>query len=210
MGTLVYQFAAAGDCGIGPPFLFITDASAVSVATADEHKLAERARGDQSLRLAQRTVVAVIEAHMHLHALVVPRRKDRLELRRKARGWLFDEDVLACLHRGKRDFGKRVVGRRNDDHVNVRIVSDNPPVRYGASAGWTGKRLRPVQGNVRASEQLISRRLLDVADKLCGGSLTPLLMNLVRAKPLSAREVQELQDLLQELNKQTRSRKKPR
>jgi len=59
-------------------------------------------------------------------------------------------------------------------------------------------------------EQLISRRLLDVADKLCGGSLTPLLMNLVRAKPLSAREVQELQDLLQELNKQTRSRKKPR
>ncbi|HEY7314943.1 MAG TPA: BlaI/MecI/CopY family transcriptional regulator [Gemmataceae bacterium] len=59
-------------------------------------------------------------------------------------------------------------------------------------------------------EQLISRRLLDVADKLCGGSLTPLLMNLVRAKPLSAREVQELQDLLQQLNTQARSRKKPR
>jgi BlaI family penicillinase repressor len=59
-------------------------------------------------------------------------------------------------------------------------------------------------------EQLISRRLLDVADKLCGGSLTPLLMNLVRAKPLSARELQELQDLLQELNKQGRSRSKPR
>lgn len=59
-------------------------------------------------------------------------------------------------------------------------------------------------------EQLISRRLLEVADKLCGGSLTPLLMNLVRAKPLSVREVQELQDLLHELNKQARSRKKPR
>ena len=59
-------------------------------------------------------------------------------------------------------------------------------------------------------EQLISRRLLDVADKLCGGSLTPLLMNLVRAKPLTPREVQELQNLLQELNEQGRSRKKPR
>jgi BlaI family penicillinase repressor len=58
-------------------------------------------------------------------------------------------------------------------------------------------------------EQLISRRLLDVAEKLCGGSLTPLLMNLVRAKPLTTREVQELQDLLQQLNKQGRSRKKP-
>ena len=59
-------------------------------------------------------------------------------------------------------------------------------------------------------EQLISRRLLDVADKLCGGSLTPLLMNLVRAKPLKPRELQELQDLLHELNKQRRPRNKPR
>jgi BlaI family penicillinase repressor len=59
-------------------------------------------------------------------------------------------------------------------------------------------------------ENLISRRLLDVADKLCGGSVTPLLMNLVRAKPLTPRELQELQDLLQELNKQRRPRNKPR
>ncbi len=59
-------------------------------------------------------------------------------------------------------------------------------------------------------EVLISRRLLDVADKLCGGSLTPLLMNLVRAKPLTPGEVQELQDLLQELSKQRRPRNKPR
>jgi predicted transcriptional regulator len=59
-------------------------------------------------------------------------------------------------------------------------------------------------------EQLISRRLLDVADKLCGGSLTPLLMNLVRAKPLTPRELHELQSLLKELNKPGRSRNKPR
>ena len=59
-------------------------------------------------------------------------------------------------------------------------------------------------------EQLISRRLLDVADKLCGGSLTPLLMNLVRAKALTPRELHELQSLLQELNKPGRSRNKPR
>lgn len=59
-------------------------------------------------------------------------------------------------------------------------------------------------------EELISRRLLDVADKLCGGSLTPLLMNLVRAKSLTPGEVQELQDLLQELSKQRRPRNKPR
>lgn len=59
-------------------------------------------------------------------------------------------------------------------------------------------------------EQLISQRLLDVAEKLCGGSLTPLLMNLVRAKPLTPRELQELQELLHELHKQHRPRNKPR
>ncbi|MHB1424106.1 MAG: BlaI/MecI/CopY family transcriptional regulator [Gemmataceae bacterium] len=59
-------------------------------------------------------------------------------------------------------------------------------------------------------EQLISRRLFDVADKLCGGSLTPLLMNLVRAKQLTPSELQELHDLLDELNKQRRPRNKPR
>jgi BlaI family transcriptional regulator, penicillinase repressor len=59
-------------------------------------------------------------------------------------------------------------------------------------------------------EQLISRRLLDVADKLCGGSLTPLLMNLVRAKPLTPRELHELQGLLHELHQQHRPRTKPR
>ena len=59
-------------------------------------------------------------------------------------------------------------------------------------------------------EQLISRRLLDVADKLCGGSLTPLLMNLVRAKPLTPAELDELQKLLKELGRQARPKDGPR
>jgi predicted transcriptional regulator len=59
-------------------------------------------------------------------------------------------------------------------------------------------------------EQFISRRLLDMADKLCGGSLTPLLMNLVRAKPLSARELDELRALLDELRPPPKTKSKPR
>jgi BlaI family penicillinase repressor len=51
-------------------------------------------------------------------------------------------------------------------------------------------------------DELIGRRLLDVADKLCDGSLTPLLMNLMRAKPLSERELQELRDLVKQLANQ--------
>jgi predicted transcriptional regulator len=55
-------------------------------------------------------------------------------------------------------------------------------------------------------EEFIGRTLMVVADKLCGGSLTPLLMNLVRAKPLTKDELRELQDLIGELSK-TRGRK---
>jgi len=53
-------------------------------------------------------------------------------------------------------------------------------------------------------EDFISRRLLDMAAKLCGGSLTPLLMNLVRAKPLEAGELQELRELVKELGQRVK------
>jgi predicted transcriptional regulator len=53
-------------------------------------------------------------------------------------------------------------------------------------------------------EDFIGRRLLDMADRLCGGSLTPLLMNLIRAKPLAETELQELRKLVKELSQQKR------
>jgi predicted transcriptional regulator len=59
-------------------------------------------------------------------------------------------------------------------------------------------------------EELISRRLLDVAEKLCGGSLTPLLMNLVQAKPLTPAEIAELRALIDEAGGQARPRRTPR
>lgn len=57
-------------------------------------------------------------------------------------------------------------------------------------------------------EQLISQRLRTVAEKLCGGSLTPLFMNLVRAKPLTAQELDEFQAILRELRQQAKPKGK--
>ena len=57
-------------------------------------------------------------------------------------------------------------------------------------------------------EQLISRRLQEMAEKLCGGSLTPLFMNLVRAKPLTARELDEFQAIIRELRQQAKGKGK--
>ncbi|MGL4552669.1 MAG: BlaI/MecI/CopY family transcriptional regulator [Gemmataceae bacterium] len=45
-------------------------------------------------------------------------------------------------------------------------------------------------------DELIGRRLRDMAEKLCGGSLTPLLTHLVRQHRLTARERRELRDLI--------------
>ena len=47
----------------------------------------------------------MIEPHMNLHPLFVPGGEDWDELRGEARSWLFDEDVLARIHRCKRNFG---------------------------------------------------------------------------------------------------------
>lgn len=49
-------------------------------------------------------------------------------------------------------------------------------------------------------EALIGRRLRDVADQLCGGSLTPLLTHLLRREALSESEREELRQLVEELD----------
>ncbi|HQU46519.1 MAG TPA: BlaI/MecI/CopY family transcriptional regulator, partial [Pirellulales bacterium] len=48
-------------------------------------------------------------------------------------------------------------------------------------------------------EELIGRRLQQTADRLCEGSVQPLLMHLVKAGRLSAEERRGLRDLLDQL-----------
>jgi predicted transcriptional regulator len=62
-------------------------------------------------------------------------------------------------------------------------------------------------GNVRVftaavdRDRLIRRRLKDVADKLCDGSVAPLLMNLVGAGKLTDAELAGLRALVRKLSK---------
>lgn len=60
---------------------------------------------------------------------------------------------------------------------------------------------------VLAREELIGRRLQDMAEKLCGGSLTPLLTHLVRTRKLTNRERQELRDLLEDFDSRGKGKK---
>lgn len=47
-----------------------------------------------------------------------------------------------------------------------------------------------------SQDELIGRRLQAVADNLCGGSRTPLLMHLLRTERLTAKQRQQLRDHL--------------
>ena len=55
-------------------------------------------------------------------------------------------------------------------------------------------------------EELVNRRLREVAEKLCGGALAPLVMNLVRSEPLSAGELDELQAFINEERRRGKSK----
>ena len=54
-------------------------------------------------------------------------------------------------------------------------------------------------------DELIRRRLRGVAEKLCGGAVGPLVMNLVRSQPLSAAEVEELYVFLREQRRESKA-----
>jgi predicted transcriptional regulator len=53
-------------------------------------------------------------------------------------------------------------------------------------------------------EQLIGLRLRELADKLCAGSMAPLLTELVRGQTLSSEERRALDDLVEELDQKKR------
>ncbi|HEV3164154.1 MAG TPA: BlaI/MecI/CopY family transcriptional regulator [Isosphaeraceae bacterium] len=55
-------------------------------------------------------------------------------------------------------------------------------------------------------DTLILSRLQAMADRLCGGSLTPLLTNLVRAQRLGPQERRELHALMAELEQKSKPR----
>jgi len=50
--------------------------------------------------------------------------------------------------------------------------------------------------------EVIARRLQALAEKLCDGSMSPLLTHLVRAEKLTAREMEELRALLTNVEKE--------
>ena len=58
--------------------------------------------------------------------------------------------------------------------------------------------------------ELIGRRLREMADKLCGGSVAPLVTNLVESRALTPREIGELRELIDRLDRAPKNSVKKR
>jgi len=56
-------------------------------------------------------------------------------------------------------------------------------------------------------DDVVGRQLEALVDKMCGGSLQPLLMNLVRVKRLTARELRDLLALVDSLDRRGKNKK---
>ena len=56
-------------------------------------------------------------------------------------------------------------------------------------------------------DDVVGRQLETLVDKMCGGSLQPLLLNLVRVKRLTARELRDLLALVDSLDRKGKNRK---
>src|SRR5579871_5564844 len=54
-------------------------------------------------------------------------------------------------------------------------------------------------------DTLVGHRLRAMAEKLCGGLMAPLLTHLVRAEALTAKERQELRDLIDKMDRKNKS-----
>jgi len=59
-------------------------------------------------------------------------------------------------------------------------------------------------------DALVGQRLRAMAEKLCGGLMTPLLTHLVRAETLSPQERQELRALIDQLDQKNKPKKPSR
>lgn len=63
---------------------------------------------------------------------------------------------------------------------------------------------------VLGRDELLGRRLQELAEKLCGGALTPMLLNLVRSGPLTPAELDELREVIDQRRRQTKPKGKRR
>ena len=133
--ALVDQFAAAGERRVGAPFAIVAGSSAVTIAAADKHHLAQRAAFKDLARPAECAVIAVIEADADQRSGAPRGFGHRVKFAGRARSRLFDQHVLTGGRRLGRDRRQLIVRRRDEDGVDIVAPHRRLPVRGRRGAG---------------------------------------------------------------------------
>src|SRR5581483_5473706 len=136
---------AAGSLRVGAPFLLVAESSAVTVAPANEQEFAQRPFIDELAGLAERAVVAVIEADADERAAPPGGGGDGRQLGGSSARGLLDKDVATAGGGRGADLGKGVVARGDDDHIGLR---GNQRLPVGISPGVLRRR-RKIAGALR-------------------------------------------------------------
>src|SRR5260370_1636152 len=100
----------------------------MAIATADEHHLAERAALEDLARLAERAVIAVIEAHADQRPGAAGGIGYSVEFTRRAGSRFFDQDMLSGGRRFGRDECQLVVRGSDEDRVHIIAAHRRSPI----------------------------------------------------------------------------------
>jgi len=127
----------------------------VSVPAANVEEIADRAAGRQLLGLAQRRVVAVVEADAHENARPTGRFDHLVQIAGTPRGGLLDQRVLAGGDGPQRYFREEVVCDTDDHDVDIGPLDDRPPVGrwFRVSRRRTRDGLGPLHHTVGAGHE---------------------------------------------------------
>ena len=99
---------------------------------------------------------------------------------------------------------RRLTDRLYPDGGNAHYATVQKLLERLEAKGCAGRRQRGRVNVYSAAvdrKELIARRLRETADKLCEGSLTPLLTQLVSSKALSRKDLQTLRELVDGLDR---------
>jgi BlaI family penicillinase repressor len=109
-------------------------------------------------------------------------------------------------------------GRATRPRITAAVYPDGGPAQYATvqkllerleSKGFVrrdDRQGKPSFVAVLRRQQLLDRRLKTLAETVCGGSLTPLLLSLVRTSPLTPAQLNELRAVINE----RRQKRKPK
>jgi len=161
MNSLVDQFSASGEFGVGAPFLVVPYPASMPVTAPDKHQFTEGAISQKFMGLSDRRGVSVVESNADQRFGFPAGFQNGLEVPDSSRRGLLDKNMFTRPDSLRSNFRKRVVRGGNNNYLNVVATHYGLPIR-GCSCrrGQGCERTRSLEGYIHAGNQSRSTQRL--------------------------------------------------